>query len=259
MDNGPADETVTLRRDMRNPSGGLLLALCSASRRRTAAASPTWRPFRIRSSTPARSSTRHATCARIEVRTPRCSARARQMAYSRSTNRRRRQPRAGARADRGPGGEHRRSARGSAEDGRHIPLEMVDSPDLPPLWQAFGGACRPDGHWVIARAVGRGGLARRRACTSVPSSSCSRPRRSTWRAARWAPTSFRARPRTRCSWRAGKSGPFRVEAQPFGRRRRHRRGADAPARRGQRRQSHHRRVLRLSLRLARPAMRPKGR
>ena len=27
MDNGVADETVTLRRDMRNPSGGLLLAV----------------------------------------------------------------------------------------------------------------------------------------------------------------------------------------------------------------------------------------
>jgi hypothetical protein len=31
----------------------------------------------------------------------------------------------------------------------HVPLEVVDSPDLPPLWQAFGGACRPDGHWVL--------------------------------------------------------------------------------------------------------------
>ena len=31
----------------------------------------------------------------------------------------------------------------------HVPLEIVDSDDLPPLWQAFGGACRPDGHWVL--------------------------------------------------------------------------------------------------------------
>ena len=31
----------------------------------------------------------------------------------------------------------------------HVPLEVVDSADLPPLWQAFGGACRPDGHWVL--------------------------------------------------------------------------------------------------------------
>ena len=31
----------------------------------------------------------------------------------------------------------------------HVPVEVVDSDDLPPLWQAFGGARRPDGHWVL--------------------------------------------------------------------------------------------------------------
>jgi hypothetical protein len=31
----------------------------------------------------------------------------------------------------------------------HVPLEIVDSDDLPPLWQAFSGACRPDGRWVL--------------------------------------------------------------------------------------------------------------
>jgi hypothetical protein len=29
------------------------------------------------------------------------------------------------------------------------PLEVVDSPDLPPLWQVFGGHRRPDGRWVL--------------------------------------------------------------------------------------------------------------
>ena len=28
-------------------------------------------------------------------------------------------------------------------------LEIVDSPDLPPLWQAFGASRRDDGHWVF--------------------------------------------------------------------------------------------------------------
>jgi hypothetical protein len=28
-------------------------------------------------------------------------------------------------------------------------LEIVDSPDLPPLWQAFGASRRGDGHWVL--------------------------------------------------------------------------------------------------------------
>jgi hypothetical protein len=26
---------------------------------------------------------------------------------------------------------------------------VVDSPDLPPLWQVFGGQRRPDGHWGL--------------------------------------------------------------------------------------------------------------
>lgn len=29
------------------------------------------------------------------------------------------------------------------------PLEIVDSPDLPPLWQAFGAFRREDGHWAM--------------------------------------------------------------------------------------------------------------
>jgi acyl-coenzyme A thioesterase PaaI-like protein len=29
------------------------------------------------------------------------------------------------------------------------PIEVVDSPDLPPLWQVFGGHRRDDGHWTL--------------------------------------------------------------------------------------------------------------
>ncbi|MGB3355272.1 MAG: hypothetical protein WBB00_21205 [Mycobacterium sp.] len=29
------------------------------------------------------------------------------------------------------------------------PLEIVDSPDLPPLWQVFGARLRSDGHWAL--------------------------------------------------------------------------------------------------------------
>src|SRR5271169_4672335 len=28
-------------------------------------------------------------------------------------------------------------------------LVVEDSPDLPPLWEAFGASQRPDGHWVL--------------------------------------------------------------------------------------------------------------
>ena len=30
-------------------------------------------------------------------------------------------------------------------------LEIVDSPDLPPLWKAFGAARRNDGHWFLPK------------------------------------------------------------------------------------------------------------
>ena len=29
------------------------------------------------------------------------------------------------------------------------PIEVVDSPDLPPLWQVFGARRRPDGAWAL--------------------------------------------------------------------------------------------------------------
>ncbi len=29
------------------------------------------------------------------------------------------------------------------------PIDVVDSPDLPPLWQVFGAARRADGHWAL--------------------------------------------------------------------------------------------------------------
>lgn len=29
------------------------------------------------------------------------------------------------------------------------PLDIVDSPDLPPLWRVFGASRRPDGHWTL--------------------------------------------------------------------------------------------------------------
>jgi hypothetical protein len=31
------------------------------------------------------------------------------------------------------------------------PIEVIDSPDLPPLWQVFGGQHRRDGHWALPK------------------------------------------------------------------------------------------------------------
>ena len=63
-------------------------------------------------------------------------------------DRRRRQTEPRPRAHRGPGHQHRHSARGPAEDGDR-PARDRRLPDLPPLWQVFGGARRPDGRWAL--------------------------------------------------------------------------------------------------------------
>jgi hypothetical protein len=31
----------------------------------------------------------------------------------------------------------------------HPPIDIVDSPDLPPLWEVFGASRRADGHWML--------------------------------------------------------------------------------------------------------------
>jgi hypothetical protein len=45
---------------------------------------------------------------------------------------------------------HRYPARRPWQDGCFVhELVIEDSPDLPPLWEAFGAFKRPDGHWVL--------------------------------------------------------------------------------------------------------------
>ena len=61
MNTGAVDNTVALRRDMRNAAGGLLVAPISISSPEGTSAR-TWSPSRTRSSTPARSSTTPVTC-----------------------------------------------------------------------------------------------------------------------------------------------------------------------------------------------------
>jgi hypothetical protein len=146
MDNGEADETVTLRRDMRNPSGGLLLAVLGIASPDSGGVSdleavPNPVIWSGQVLDPGHDVTR------FEVRTE-VLKQGRQMAYSRSQI---------VDAD-NPGRvlaltEGQGVTIGVPPEGlqkmEHLPLDIVDSPDLPPLWQAFGGACRPDGHWVL--------------------------------------------------------------------------------------------------------------
>jgi hypothetical protein len=146
MDLGPADNTVTLRRDMRNPTGGLLLAVLGIASPEgghmsdlEAVPNPVVHSCQIID--PGRD------VRRIEIVSEELK-RGRQMGYSRSRI---------VDADR-PGRvlaliQGQGISIGIPPDGLERmeanPLEVIDSPDLPPLWQVFGGHRRADGHWGL--------------------------------------------------------------------------------------------------------------
>jgi hypothetical protein len=146
MDLGPEDNTVTIRRDMRDPTGGLLLAvLCIASPEGghmsdlEAVPNPVIHSCQILD--PGRD------VRRIEIISEGLK-RGRQMGYSRAKIVDADEPGRvlaltqgqGIRIGTPPEGLERMEAN---------PLEVIDSVDLPPLWQVFGGHRRPDGHWAL--------------------------------------------------------------------------------------------------------------
>jgi hypothetical protein len=146
MDNGPADETVAVRRDMRNPTGGLLLAVLGIASPDSGGVSdleavPNPVIWSCQVLEPGRD------VKRFEVKTD-VLKQGRQMAYSRSVIVDAEKPSRVLALTEGQG-----VSIGIPPEGlqkmEHVPLEIADSPDLPSLWQAFGGACRPDGHWVL--------------------------------------------------------------------------------------------------------------
>lgn len=146
MDLGPEDNTVTLRRDMRNGGGGLLFAVLGISAPESghmsdlvAVPNPVIHSCQIVD--PGRD------VRRIEVVSEELKV-GRQMGYSRAKIVDADQPSRvlaliegqGVTIGTPPEGLERMEAN---------PLEVVDSPDLPPLWQVFGGHRRPDGHWGL--------------------------------------------------------------------------------------------------------------
>ncbi len=146
MDLGPVDDTVTLRSDMRNATGGLLLAVLGIASPEgggmsdlEAVPNPVIHSCQVID--PGRD------VARIEVISETLK-RGRQMGYSRSRI---------VDAD-----NHTRVlaitegqgvAIGIPPDGLQKmpvePIEVVDSPDMPPLRQVFGCTRRPDGSWAL--------------------------------------------------------------------------------------------------------------
>ena len=146
MDLGPEDNTVTIRRDMRNTAGGLLFAVLGIAAPESghmsdlvAVPNPVIHSCQILDA--------GRDVSRIEIVSEELKV-GRQMGYSRAKIVDADQPDRvlaliegqGVSIGTPPGGLERMEAN---------PLEVVDSPDLPPLWQVFGGYRRPDGHWGL--------------------------------------------------------------------------------------------------------------
>jgi hypothetical protein len=147
MDFGEVDNTVTLRRDMRNAVGGLLVAPLSIS-------SPEGAVGSDRETVP--NPVIHSCqildpghdVRRIEVVDSETVHLGRRMGYSHSKIVDAEHPDRVIALTEGQGVKI-----GDVPEGLEKmppnPLEVVDGPDLPPLWQVFGGERRADGHWVL--------------------------------------------------------------------------------------------------------------
>ena len=147
MNTGPVDNTVTLRRDMRNAAGGLLVAPLSISAPEGNVGSDLETvPNPVIHSCQILDDARDVE--RIEVVESEVLYSGTRMGYSRSlivdADDRDRviafTEGQGARIGAVPEGL------GKMEENK---LVIVDSPDLPPLWQAFGASRRGDSHWAL--------------------------------------------------------------------------------------------------------------
>ena len=232
MNTGPEDNTVTLRRDMRNPTGGLLVAPLAISAPEgnvgpdtETVPNPVIHSCQILDPAP--------DVTRIEVVESEVLHIGSRMGYSRSKI---------VDAD-----DHDRviafmegqgAKIGAVPDGlEKMPenkLEIVDSPDLPPLWKVFGAARRDDGHWTLpelsvelaspdaALHIGPQHVGLEAAAMDLAAAlvGTDRLQMQSWH------VMFLAR---------GKVGPFRVDGEAVPRGRRQGRGADDAPRRGERR------------------------
>ncbi|MFI5040853.1 MAG: hypothetical protein ACHQNA_03220 [Acidimicrobiales bacterium] len=147
MNTGPIDNTVTLRRDMRNSAGGLLVAPLSISSPEGDVGSDLVTvPNPVIHSCQILDAGRDV--ARIEVVESELLHSGNRMGYSRSKIVDADDPSRVIALTEGQGVKI-----GIVPEGlERMPenrLEIVDSPDLPPLWQVFGASRRDDGHWML--------------------------------------------------------------------------------------------------------------
>src|SRR3954470_7562943 len=146
MDHGSSEDIVRLRHDMRNASGGLLIAALGIS-------SPEGGGMSDLESVPnpvihsCQVLDQGRDVARIQVRSEVLKA-GRQFSYSRSRIVDADNPERVLALTEGQG-----VAIGQVPEGLEKmdtqSIDVVDSPDLPPLWQIFGGSQRDDGSWEL--------------------------------------------------------------------------------------------------------------
>jgi len=146
MDVGPADDTVTLRRDMRAPTGAILLAVLGIAApegggRSDLEAVPNPVIHSCQVLDPGRDVRRIAVVSEVLKQ-------GRQMGFSRSRIVDADQPSRVLALTQGQGVSIGTPPAGL--DKMPVdPIVVEDGPDLPPLWQVFGAARRPDGHWAL--------------------------------------------------------------------------------------------------------------
>jgi acyl-coenzyme A thioesterase PaaI-like protein len=93
------------------------------------------------------------------------------------------------------------------------PIDVADSPDLPPLWQVFGGAKRDDGHWALGELEVE--LASPDAALHIGPQFVILEQAATDLAAEVAGTERLQGVASHTMFLSrGKAGPFRVEAEP---------------------------------------------
>jgi hypothetical protein len=148
MNVGPADDTVVVRRDMRNGAGGLLLAVLGIAAPEgglitdlEAVPNPVIHSCQVLDP--------GVDVARFEVHTEDLK-RGRQMAYSRSRIVDADRPDRVLAITEGQGISIGTPPAGLQRMGVD-PIEITDAEDLPPLWQVFGASRNADGVWTLPR------------------------------------------------------------------------------------------------------------
>jgi hypothetical protein len=211
MDVGPADDTVTLRHDMRNTTCGILLAVLGIASPEGGGMSDLEAvPNPVIHSCQVLDAGRDVR--RFEVMTE-VMKRGRQMGYSRSRIFDADRPARVLALTEGQGisiGTPPEGLGRMAVD----PIEVIDSPDLPPLWRVFGGHRRPDGHWALPELAAE--VASPDAALHIGPQFVVLETAALQRAAEVAGTDRLQGASSHVMFVArGKVGPFRIEAEPL--------------------------------------------